>query len=270
MNVRAFSLLSLLSIPIASFATSSGDTSMNIITAILSSTVLSTIISVIVSYAGVRMSRFTDTVTKVRNEYIKEFRQMAGCFLTCASSNSPSKAECDGKSLEYYYYHLKLMLNPTKPDAYWEEEIIKRLTDIKGHANEQKIRDLTLLLQADLDLEWHGMMEEGKKGDLTKDQKENLRYEYYMNYICYCKKTIRRLFKERNACIYLPILVGGFIFGLSVGLIIAVENKIVLVCSLTACSVAVSLFVIARLCYLNHKEYIRKEAINQMQKNIQQ
>lgn len=268
MNVRAFSLLSLQSIPITSFATSSGGTSTSAITTILSSTVLAAIISAIVSYAGVRMSRFTDTVTKVRNEYIKEFREMAACFLTCASSNSPCKAECDGKSLEYYYYHLMLMLNPTKPDAYWEEKIIKRLTDIKEHANEQKIPDLTLLLQADLDLEWHGMMEEGKKGALTKDQKENLKYEYYMNYICYCKKTIKRLFKEHNACIYIPILVGGFMFGLSVGLIIAVENKIVLVCSITACSVAVSLFVIARLCFLNRMEYIRKETINQMQKNI--
>lgn len=274
MNVRAFSLLSLQSIPITSFATSSGGTSTSAITTILSSTVLAAIISAIVSYAGVRMSRFTDTVTKVRNEYIQEFRHMAACFLTCASSNSPCTEKCDGKSLEYYYYHLMLMLNPTKPDAYWEKDIINQLTEIVNNSfeqpNKKMFRNLTLLLQADLDLEWHGMMEEGKKGALTKDQKEHLRYDYYMNYICYCKKTIKRLFKERNACIYLPILAGGFIFGLGVGLIIAVENKIVLVCSLIACSVAVSLFVIARLCYLNHKEYIRKEAINQMQKNIQQ
>ena len=111
---------------------------------------------------------------------------MAGGFLTCASSNSPSKAECDGKSLEYYYYHLKLMLNPTKPDAYWEEEIIDLLTEIKNNSHKlvdkKTIMKLTLLLQADLDLEWHGMMEEGKKGVLKHGRKEKLKYEFYMNY----------------------------------------------------------------------------------------
>ena len=163
MNVRAFSLFSLLSIPITSFATSSGDTSSDAITNVLLSGVLSAIISAIVALAVARISRFTNTVTKVRNEYIKEFREMAVCFLTCASSNSPCTEKCNGKSLEYYYYHLMLMLNPAKTDAYWEQEIIKQLTDIKEHANEQNIQELTLLLQADLDLEWHGMMEEGKK-----------------------------------------------------------------------------------------------------------
>lgn len=113
---------------------------------------------------------------------------MAACFLACASSNSPCTEKCNGKSLEYYYYHLMLMLNPTKPDAYWEKEIIKRLTDIKEHANEQKIPDLTPLLQADLDLEWHGMMEEGKKGVLKDKKKEKLRYEYYMNYKKYANE----------------------------------------------------------------------------------
>ena len=188
MNVRAFSLFSLLSIPITSFATSSGDTSTSAITTILSSTVLPAIISAIVAYAMAHISRFTDTVTKVRNEYIKEFREMAACFLTCASSNSPCTEKCNGKSLEYYYYHLMLMLNPAKSDAYWEKEIIDRLTDIMDNPHEpheqtrkQKIQNLTLLLQADLDLEWHGMMEEGKKGVLKDKKKEKLRYEYYMN-----------------------------------------------------------------------------------------
>ena len=113
---------------------------------------------------------------------------MAACFLTCASSNSPCTEKCNGKSLEYYYYHLMLMLNPAKSDAYWEKEIIDRLTDIMDNPHEpheqtrkQKIQNLTLLLQADLDLEWHGMMEEGKKGVLKDKKKEKLRYEYYMN-----------------------------------------------------------------------------------------
>lgn len=182
MNVRAFSLFSLLSIPITSFATSSCDTSSDAITNVLLSGVLSAIISAIVALAVARISRFTNTVTKVRNEYIKEFREMAVCFLTCASSNSPCTEKCNGKSLEYYYYHLMLMLNPAKTDAYWEQEIIKQLTDIKEHANEQNIQDLTHLLQADLDLEWHGMMEEGKKGVLKNGRKEKLKYEFYMNY----------------------------------------------------------------------------------------
>ena len=275
MNVRVFSLFSLLLIPSTSSAVSSGDTSSDAITNILLSGVLSAIISAIVAFAVARMSRFADTVTKVRNEYIKEFREMAACFLTCASSNSPSKAECDGKSLEYYYYHLMLMLNPAKPDAYWEKNIINQLTEIVNISHEQPnkkmVQDLTPLLQADLDLEWHGMMEEGRRGVLTKNQKENIKYEYYMNYIIYCKKTIKRCFKERFTFIYILILFGGLLFGFGAGFIFVQSlEKLLLIISIAACSVAVSLFVIARLCYLNHKEYIRKEAINQMQKNIQQ
>lgn len=97
MNARAFSFFCLLSLPITSFAASTGDTSLSAIATILSSTVLSTLISAIVAFAVARMSLFTDTVTKVRSEYKKEFRHMAVCFLTCASSNSPCKTSAENR-----------------------------------------------------------------------------------------------------------------------------------------------------------------------------
>lgn len=156
------------------------------------------VISAIISLIALRATRFNDSVTKARSSYIEEFRQMAAAFLTSViedeepkDSNQTSECEHDEKPARYYYYRLLLMLNPTKPGSYWENDMIERMTNLvtdpSHKITDKEVRDLVALLQSDLDLEWHGMMEEGKRGKLSESDKDKLRMEYYLNF----KKYIR-------------------------------------------------------------------------------
>ena len=152
------------------------------------------IISAVVSWMVVRATRFNDSVTKARSRYIEEFRQMAAAFLAHATEDCmikekkdvKSKCERDEKTIRYCYYRLLLMLNPTKPCSYWDRDIIERMTRLVNSSphksTDKEVQDFVLLLQSDLDLEWHGMMEEGKSGILGVTDKEKLRLEYYLNF----------------------------------------------------------------------------------------
>lgn len=161
---------------------------------------VSVFISAVISLVVLRANRFNDSVTKARSSYIEEFRQMAAAFLTSVTedeepkdSNIEEKYKCrhDEKPARYYYYRLLLMLNPTKPGSYWENDMIERMTNLvtdpSHKITDKEVRDLVALLQSDLDLEWHGMMEEGKRGKLSESDKDKLRKEYYLNF----KKYIR-------------------------------------------------------------------------------
>ena len=149
------------------------------------------VVSAIISLITLRSTRFNDSVTKARSSYIEEFRQMAAAFLTSVTEDEDSKCCHDEKPARYYYYRLLLMLNPTKPGSYWEKDIIERMTKLATNPShkitDKEVRDLVALLQSDLDLEWHGMMEEGKRGKLSESDKDKLRMENYLNF----KKYIR-------------------------------------------------------------------------------
>lgn len=159
---------------------------------------IAAVISAIISLITLRATRFNDSVTKARSSYIEEFRQMAAAFLASVTedeepkdSNQTSNSGYDEKPARYYYYRLLLMLNPTKSGSYWENDMIERMTKlIAGSSHkitDKEVRDLVALLQSDLDLEWHGMMEEGKRGTLSESDKDNLRMEYYLNFKKYIK-----------------------------------------------------------------------------------
>ena len=159
---------------------------------------IAAVISAIISLITLRATRFNDSVTKARSSYIEEFRQMAADFLTSVTEgeepkdcNQTSNSGYDEKPARYYYYRLLLMLNPTKPGSYWENDMIERVTKlITGSSHkitDKEVRDLVALLQSDLDLEWHGMMEEGKRGKLSESDKDKLRMENYLNF----KKNIK-------------------------------------------------------------------------------
>ena len=160
---------------------------------------IAAVISAIISLVTLRATRFNDSVTKARSSYIAEFRQMAAAFLTSVTvddeskeGNQTSKCGHDEKPARYYYYRLLLMLNPTKPGSYWDNDIIERMTKlVANHSHkitDKEVRDLAALLQSDLDLEWHGMMEEGKRGKLSETDKDKLRMEYYLNFKKYITK----------------------------------------------------------------------------------
>ena len=68
------------------------------------------------------------------------------------------------------------------------------------------------------------------------------------------------------------IFVGGCLLGCGVGNLITqcVKHEMEQTCPIMECSIAISLFVIARLHYLVFREELREEKFNQLKKNHQQ
>lgn len=82
-----------------------------------------------VTYWKFRRQLFTDTITKERLNFIKDWRECAACFcgLLALKNESFKVDEFEGHKLEYYYYKLLLMCNSTKPESYVDIEVVKQL-----------------------------------------------------------------------------------------------------------------------------------------------
>lgn len=148
---------------------------------ILSSVVVSALISSIVSLINNQKKRFNETVTQKRIEYLVDMRNTSAelCSLV-VNENSINKEKKD-----FLYYKLCLMLNPSAKGAYWDEDLIQRLD--KMYKTGTDVNVFVRAMQANLSLEWHGLMREGKKGKLSKRDKESLRLEKYKDLLEYEK-----------------------------------------------------------------------------------
>lgn len=164
-------------------------------------TSLIALIGTIVTYWSFKRKQFSDLVTAERLRFVKEWREYSARFcelLTDSKENiSESKKEC---SIEYYYYKLIFMCNPTKPESYLDQEVVGLLEQLYAlyeeiRMNECKEKDkleqelklkrnqFVALIQANIAVEWQGITAESRKGILSDEQKEDLRQEHYKNYL---------------------------------------------------------------------------------------
>lgn len=187
-KIKFISTLALLlwTIPLVAASTDSSLFSDENIDNIISAGI-AVVASVAVSYWTVSRKQFADTITKERLHFIKEWRECA--ILFCLKLKDGTNNDSEGKSLDYYYYKLLLMCNPTKPDAYIDKEVVELLTSLysnKLHVEEKDIEKFMALMQANISIEWTGTTLESRKGTLSYGEKENVRlrcYKYYKEYV---------------------------------------------------------------------------------------
>lgn len=92
-------------------------------------------------------------------------------------------------TLTHYYYALLFSFNPTKSSGYWDRTITHQLKDLyenKDKADSEyfqnNLKVFISCMQANLNLEWHGIHNESVKGKLSNEEKDELRYSFYREY----------------------------------------------------------------------------------------
>lgn len=133
--------------------------------------------SLAVSIKSGRKRSFIATVTRVRSNYIRELRAVTAsfCYLATATPFSQDKLKKTG-------YKLKLMMNPAMFPEKWDGEAVALIKQIEKRPQPADVHTLLALMQSWLALEWHGMMEEAKKGILPDMEKNRLRNKFYLQY----------------------------------------------------------------------------------------
>lgn len=150
------------------------ETTNNTATIVSFITSIVALIGTIVTYLTFRHKLFTDTITKERLNFIKDWRESATCFcvlLTLKNENKQCKNNIiDGHPLEYYYYKLLLMCNSNKQESYVDIEIVNLLNKLykgKDKVSDEQIRTFVDLMQANIAIEWKGTNLESLKGNLS-------------------------------------------------------------------------------------------------------
>lgn len=163
----------------------------------ITSGIIAAIVSAIVSYWIFKRQQFNDTITKERLNFIKDWRECAACFcgLLALKNESFEVDEFEGHKLEYYYYKLLLMCNSTKPESYVDIEVVKQLNllyQAKGKVSDAQLKKFVALMQANIFLEWKGTGRESQKGQLSEEEKGNLRFDSFENYKKWCYEEERK------------------------------------------------------------------------------
>lgn len=158
-----------------------------------------TFLGILLAYWQFRRKQFTDTITKERLNFIKEWRDCAICLCTLLSGNSLNQDnKSTGQPLDYFYYKLLLMCNSNKKDAYVDNSVVKMLKKLredyknKQRVDETELDDFVALMQANIEIEWKGTELESRKGKLTAEQKESLRKECYFAYEGYLNRKYKK------------------------------------------------------------------------------
>ena len=159
------------------------------------------LIGTFVNYWSNKRKQFSDLVTSERLQFVKEWRECSAKF--CELLGDCEKKENEDK-IDYYYYKLVFMCNPTKPESYIDKDLVGLLEQIyilyqelKNDTCEEKDKKkqqlkliqkrFVALMQANIAIEWHGITAESRKGKLSDEQKEDLRMEHYKNYLEFVK-----------------------------------------------------------------------------------
>lgn len=196
-KILFWGLLECFSIPIMASSTVHNDwgTSDDINSLVALITSLLTFLGVVVTYWQFRRKQFTDTITKERLNFIKEWRECATCLCTLLSGCSLNQDDKLTKQpIGYYYYKLLLMCNSNKIDAYVDNCVVGMLKKLYADYNnnkqidENELDDFVALMQANIAIEWKGTELESLKGRLSTEQKENIRQEYFFAYQGYLSR----------------------------------------------------------------------------------
>lgn len=158
------------------------------------------LIGTIVNYWSIKRKQFSKLVTSERLQFVKEWRECSARFCELLGEG---KQNANNETIDYYYYKLIFMCNPTKPESYIDKEVVRLLEQLytlnqklclgnKQGENEQdkKMQELkrmqkrfVTLMQANIAIEWHGITAESRKGHLSDEHKEDLRQEHYKDYL---------------------------------------------------------------------------------------
>ena len=155
------------------------------------------LIGTIVNYWSIKRKQFSHLVTSERLQFVKEWRECSARF--CELLGDCGKKKNKDK-IDYYYYKMIFMCNPTKPEAYIDKELVGLLEQIyilyqelnnnTCEEKDKKKQQLKLmqkrfvaLMQANIAIEWHGITAESRKGHLSDEHKEDLRQEHYKDYL---------------------------------------------------------------------------------------
>ncbi|MGV3611702.1 MAG: hypothetical protein ACO1N0_12170 [Fluviicola sp.] len=138
---------------------------------------------------GVRNSKktiFINSVTSMRAKWIDTVRESISefCGLACQlkySFDNNDKME----RIQELRFLIRLKLNPKDK---FDKKLVEKLDEIVGLLSngdftsiELKINDLVVLSQDMLKLEWEGVKEESKRGNLSKKFKRKLYNKYLRN-----------------------------------------------------------------------------------------
>ena len=159
------------------------------------------LIGTIVNYWSFKRKQYSNLVTAERLRFVKDWRECSARF--CELLIEPKECthrEGQKNSIEYYYYKLVFMCNPTKPESYVDIEVVSLLEQLyvlyeEIHKNDckekekkeqelmQKKKQFVALIQTNIAIEWQGITAESRKGKLSEEQKEDIRQEHYMYYL---------------------------------------------------------------------------------------
>ena len=87
------------------------------------------------------------------------------------------------------------MCNSTKPESYVDIEVVKQLNllyQAKGKVSDAQLKKFVALMQANIFLEWKGTGRESQKGQLSEEEKGNLRFDSFENYKKWCYEEERK------------------------------------------------------------------------------
>jgi hypothetical protein len=159
---------------------------------------LSSCVTLIITTIHGRKNKFIETVTVARKEYLKELRDLVAEF--CSLALSEKKGENDEmdrkneKELMDKCLKIKLFMNPAGYVDWWDGEAVKLIDRIlqgtDQETRQENVEDLLALMQSWFALEWHGLMNEGIKGNLTSIEKDELRNKFWEEYEQYIRKEL--------------------------------------------------------------------------------
>ena len=148
------------------------------------------IINLLITFRNARKSTYITSVTSSRIEYIQNIRSSISDLCAIANSNksfiSEDKPENWGDlklDFETKKHLTKFYLNPE--DEYWDSKIIELIDKINIFENditlsdfEKNLKELILITQYLLKLEWEGAKKESEEGVLSKFDKQIIYKKY--------------------------------------------------------------------------------------------
>lgn len=149
--------------------------------------------SLILGISNSRKTIFINSITSSRIKYIQDIRnsisEYCGLFYRYkilydqSPELSAEKLEVL-KSIDKLKYQIMLYLNPE--DKIWDQKIINLIEKLRSKINsdtENEIKQLIMITQYLLKLEWEGAKLESKRGLVSAVEKRKLKEEYLEKYL---------------------------------------------------------------------------------------
>lgn len=144
------------------------------------------VFNLIVTFRNVRKTAFINSVTASRIKYIQDLRDSISrfCALVNSYSNRISKLSYEQlwelhKEADTLKFQIRLYLNPE--DEYWDNKIINLIDQIMLKTDKdptEHIKELIMITQYLLKLEWEGAKRESEIGIISEIEKRELYNKY--------------------------------------------------------------------------------------------